>query len=421
MVPKLHAKGTSFKGAAAYLLHDKGAATSGRVSWVETVNLMTGNPDAAWRVMAATAMNAARLKEQAAVKKTGRTSKEAVLHLTLAWSPDQKPTREEMSDFASRTIAALKAGDRQAMIICHTDEKHPHVHVLINRVSPVDGRMLPSSNEKLELSKLALAYEKEGGTVLCKQRETNAEKRKKGEHVRGEKDIPRPEFEALREAQKEVEKEIPAEVKKQNPQAVAQVRAAMRSQFRQRLDGIWDRVRPQWQSLYQRQQGETGKAQEQKSAFVQRLTGLLRGANKAGSPAPGSSPGQALPFQRVSMKAGLGDDKLRAQKQRGERATLGRFYKSEVGKALSEIRTACQLAVRQMIVAHDRGGSARTDFKPAASPGGVAPVPSAEQTPAQRRVSELAEKFRREGRVSEPKAPSPARPRDRDRDREPEP
>jgi hypothetical protein len=427
MVPKLHAKGTSFKGAAAYLLHDKGAASSGRVAWVETVNLATNNPQAAWRVMAMTAMDAARLKEQAGVKKTGRTSKEAVLHLTLAWSPDQKPDRKDMAEFARRAIAALKADDRQAMIICHTDEKHPHVHILLNRVSPTDGRMLSSSKEKLALSEIALAYEKESGAILCKERAVNAEKRKKGEYVRAEKDIPRPEYEALREAQKETEKEIPAEVQKQKPELAAQVRATMRKQFSQRLETIWEQLRPQWRALYQRQQSETEKADRQKMNFVQQLAGWFggRGAGRSRQ----SGPNASLLFQTANVSAVLGDDRLRAQKQRGERAALGRTYKSEVGKALGDIRTACQLAVRQLVVAHDRGGAGAA-FTPAASPAGIAPAPRSgpggaapapEQTAAQRRISELAEKFRKEGRTPEPKAPSPARSRDRDRDWEHEP
>ena len=188
MVPKINSRGSSFKGAAAYLLHDKGQAdTSERVAWVETVNMATSSPQTAWRVMAATALDAGRLKAQAGVKKTGRSSKDAVLHVTLAWSPEQTPGRAEMSGFAHRALDALKAGDRQAMIICHTDEEHPHVHLLINRVSPVDGRLLSSSKEKAVLSALALAYEQEGGTIYCKQREENAERRKKGEFVRGDR------------------------------------------------------------------------------------------------------------------------------------------------------------------------------------------------------------------------------------------
>ena len=37
MIAKLAARGTSFKGAGNYYLHDKDAQTSERVVWIETV------------------------------------------------------------------------------------------------------------------------------------------------------------------------------------------------------------------------------------------------------------------------------------------------------------------------------------------------------------------------------------------------
>lgn len=194
MVPKIHAKGSSFKGAAAYLLHDKGRATSSeRVAWAETQNLASDDPEIGWRVMAATAMDQARLKEQAGVKNTGRKSDKHVLHVSLSWHADEADTlsRDEMMRAALGAIRALGAEDRQAMIIAHSDEEHPHVHLLINRVSPQDGRHLSSSKEKLKLSEWALAYEKERGEILCEERAINAEARARGEYTRAEKDRPR--------------------------------------------------------------------------------------------------------------------------------------------------------------------------------------------------------------------------------------
>ena len=48
--------GRSFKGAALYVLHDKGKAkTSDRVAFVETVNLPTDNPSRAVAHMVDTA------------------------------------------------------------------------------------------------------------------------------------------------------------------------------------------------------------------------------------------------------------------------------------------------------------------------------------------------------------------------------
>ncbi len=201
MVPKIHAKGSSFKGAAAYLLHDKGRAdTDERVVWSEARNLSTDDPDMGWRIMAATAMDQDRLKSQAGVKNTGRKSDKHVLHISLAWHPDQDPSREDMVMAADQAIKAIGAQDRQALFIAHDDEAHPHLHLLINRVSPEDGRHLPSSNDRLKLSKWAEAYEKESGEILCENRVINNAMRAKGDYVKGARDIARHIFERMPKA-----------------------------------------------------------------------------------------------------------------------------------------------------------------------------------------------------------------------------
>ena len=68
MVPAITAGGRSFRGAALYYAHDKrrdGEAvrfTTNRVAWVETVNLPTGDPERAWRIMAHTALAQGRIE-----------------------------------------------------------------------------------------------------------------------------------------------------------------------------------------------------------------------------------------------------------------------------------------------------------------------------------------------------------------------
>jgi len=200
MIPKIIAKGNSFKGAAAYLLHDKAhALTSKRVAWVETRNLVSDDPQLGWRIMAATALDQERLKQMAGVNNTGRRSDKAVLHLSLSWHPDEKKTlsREEMRRAAIGALKAIGADDRQAILIAHNDEAHPHLHILCNRVSQDDGRMLQSSKDRLHLSKWAEKYERERGKIFCEDRIVNNERRREGEYVRGAKNQPRHIFEAV--------------------------------------------------------------------------------------------------------------------------------------------------------------------------------------------------------------------------------
>jgi len=205
MIPKIHAKGHSFAGVANYVLHDKDRATTDdRVEWTETLNLATQDPNVAWRIMVATALDQDRLKEQAGVKKTGRKSSAHVLHYTLSWHEDEAEglTRDEMLHAAKESLAVLGrkakgttreqfADEHQALIVCHNDEPQPHVHIIVNRVHPEHGIMLTTSKDRLNLSRWAEAYERERGKILCEERVKNNEARDNGEYVHGEKEKPR--------------------------------------------------------------------------------------------------------------------------------------------------------------------------------------------------------------------------------------
>ena len=299
MVPKLHAKGKSFKGAAAYLLHDKDRAQSAnRVAWTEVRNLATDDPDVAWKVMAAIAMDQDRLKQQAGVKKTGRKSSDSVLHFTLSWHPEEqgKIDRAEMMRAAQGAIRALNAADRQAMIISHSDEPQPHVHILLNRVSPENGIMLPSSKEKLNLSAWAEAYEKERGQIYCEERVINNEARKRDEYTRGQKDKARhlleaegpqgrddtPEAKAFRKEQRDKEAAVAskarevqnrqraawAKFQQDHKQRIRDIKAQAVSQTQAAKSSVRDRFRQDWTGLFHERQA-------QMSAFLQKEKSLL--------------------------------------------------------------------------------------------------------------------------------------------------
>ena len=169
-----------------YYLHDKEAQTTERVDWVEVRNMPVNDNDAAIRMMAYTAMNSAKLKQQAGVPLTGRKKEKGVVYtFSLSWSPEEKPDKVLMVKSADETIALLGLGEHQSLIIAHNDTRHPHVHVICNLVNPNDGRMHdPDWGSKLKMSDWALRHEFENGKVYCQQRVQNAEDRKQGKQVR---------------------------------------------------------------------------------------------------------------------------------------------------------------------------------------------------------------------------------------------
>lgn len=212
MIPKDHGFGTSFKGVAQYLLHDKDHAdTNDRVAWTHVEGLATDDAQTAFRVMAATAMDAERIKrqhheaemaklpeeERRPFRNAGRKSDKSVWHFSLSWHPDeaQALTREQMIDAARSSLKQLGKGDftadqLQAVFVCHEDEKHPHVHVVVNRVHPEHGRMISKFNDWKRFSRWAQAYEEERGHVFCHQRRANNMTRDMGGHVYGKGSLP---------------------------------------------------------------------------------------------------------------------------------------------------------------------------------------------------------------------------------------
>lgn len=61
-----------------------------------------------------------------------------MLAYSLAWHPNEAGTldRAEMSRAADDSLRVLGLEKHQAVIVAH-----PHVHVIVNRVSPENGRM----------------------------------------------------------------------------------------------------------------------------------------------------------------------------------------------------------------------------------------------------------------------------------------
>jgi Relaxase/Mobilisation nuclease domain len=201
MVPVLTKNGRSFKGAAAYYLHDKRVegekirTTGDRIAWTETLNLATDDPDRAWKMMAHTAMAQADLKQAAGVKATGRKLTSPVLAYSLSWHPDERPDRPEQMKAARDTLKAMGLENHQALVVCHNDEPHAHIHILVNRVDPETGVAAGLSNSQLKLSQWALEYEQANGKILCPEREENHKRRQKGEQVDAGR-TPRAEYEA---------------------------------------------------------------------------------------------------------------------------------------------------------------------------------------------------------------------------------
>lgn len=219
MIPRVAKLGYGFAGAGLYYLHDKrpdsdkqalrpsaedyhlldkaGAQTSHRVGFTATRNLPTSDPRKALRCMQWLAANAHAVRQAAVaaaakvagmsyadyVKTTnpfrGRKGEKPLYSLSIAWHPtrNKKPSQQQMLAAADEVLRVLGLQDRQALFIEHKDTKHPHIHLIVNRVSPHNGLYAKVPNDFLTLSKWAMEFEKRTGQVLCFERVENWKRR----------------------------------------------------------------------------------------------------------------------------------------------------------------------------------------------------------------------------------------------------
>lgn len=67
--------------------------------------------------------------------------KNPVLHAILSYYPGEKITDEKMKQIAKEYLKELGIQNTQVVIVRHTDRKHQHVHIVVNRVDN-DGKTI---------------------------------------------------------------------------------------------------------------------------------------------------------------------------------------------------------------------------------------------------------------------------------------
>lgn len=331
MVPKIAKRGGSFKGAAAYYLHDKGAATNSRVAFCQTENLPVAEPELAWRWMAYTAKHADILKQDAGVGATGRKMSKPVYTLSLSWSPEEAPSQAEMIEAAQSALKALGLSKCQTLLVAHNDEPHPHIHALVNLVDPDTGKVRDPGMDKRKLSRWAEAYEKSQGKVRCEQRVENNARRDRGEPARDTASLTRQDIEQVRQIEKEILRARREELWK----AQQAEREALKRDAAERAKAVRaqlkERYRPQWAALFKKQRQDTRDVAKARRSVLAAMRVAIKERRRL-VPEGRAGIGTILAYT-ISARA-LGD----ALKQAGERE-------------LAELRERMNEDRRQMVAA----------------------------------------------------------------------
>ena len=188
-----------FAAVGGYVLHDKqGRQTAYRVGFTTTLNMEAQHP---WDAIGQMTASYDRYREKEAHKR-GRKLTKPVFVYSLAWAPDQNPSQADMMDAARTSLKALRLEGLQTLIIQHTDEPQPHIHVMVNRIELDGSRARNIAYDQLRLSRWAEQYERDHGGIRCEQRVTNNDIRRQGIMVKDTISLTRAEYTARERAQK---------------------------------------------------------------------------------------------------------------------------------------------------------------------------------------------------------------------------
>ena len=95
----------------------------------------------------------------------GRPTEKPVMTIALAWSPEQSPTRADMIGAAESFLTHMGWQEHQCLMVAHGDTKHPHVHLIVNRVHPETGMGIDDAWRKHRAQEWSLAFEREQGVT----------------------------------------------------------------------------------------------------------------------------------------------------------------------------------------------------------------------------------------------------------------
>ena len=154
MLSRSHGYTPSFRRAVARALAPPAGALH-PITWTATRHLRSTELAAAVQEMSDEAARAPERKAAAGIR-LGRPLQNPGLHYTLYW---HTPTaREEIRRAVEDSLAVLGLDEHQAVLVGR-DGPVPHVHVVVNRVSPLDGRAASLSWAGLKLSRWRRSWE----------------------------------------------------------------------------------------------------------------------------------------------------------------------------------------------------------------------------------------------------------------------
>ena len=119
-------KGRGFRGALEYALRqDKGGILDS--------NMSGSNP----RTLA---------REFGEIRALRPNLTKAVLHTSISIAPGERLTDDQWREVAQKYLVAMKFDESQHVVVKHNDTEHPHIHIIVNRIT-MSGDVVSDSHD----------------------------------------------------------------------------------------------------------------------------------------------------------------------------------------------------------------------------------------------------------------------------------
>lgn len=120
-------------------------------------------------------------KEFGAIRALRPQLKKAVCHVSISLHPDENLSDNDWCKVAQTWLNDMGFTDNQYLVSRHTDTKHPHIHILVNRIR-LDGSVVSDSHDYKRQEAVMRKLEKEFGLMQVKNsKEVEKSSPKKGE------------------------------------------------------------------------------------------------------------------------------------------------------------------------------------------------------------------------------------------------
>lgn len=116
-------------------------------------------------------------KEFRMVADTNTRAEKKMKHFILSFADADRPslTPEKMVNISKDFIKEMGYTDNQYVTVRHTDSKHDHLHIIVNRIRLEDRKAVKDGREKYHGSRIAREIEKKYGLTVTPSRKEDEE------------------------------------------------------------------------------------------------------------------------------------------------------------------------------------------------------------------------------------------------------